>query len=108
MAALAIPSLHTVGILHDAPTGPDVSLPRLKAHHPGVRIEDLPSGSLRLRFALWILNICQAYPPGKYFKVPSMPNVTAVNVLGDFDIAADRLAIIDGEGLSCQLLGFLR
>jgi len=24
--------------------------------------------------------------------------VTAVNALGDFDIAADRLAIIDGEG----------
>jgi hypothetical protein len=27
-----------------------------------------------------------------------MPNVTAVNALGDFIIAADRLAIIDGEG----------
>lgn len=27
-----------------------------------------------------------------------MPNITAVNALGDFDIAADRLAIIDGEG----------
>lgn len=27
-----------------------------------------------------------------------MPNVTAVNVLGDYYIAADRLAIIDGEG----------
>lgn len=27
-----------------------------------------------------------------------MPNVTVVNALGDFDIAADRLAIIDGEG----------
>jgi hypothetical protein len=26
-----------------------------------------------------------------------MPNVTAVNSLGGFDIAADRLAIIDGE-----------
>ncbi|KAG1758024.1 serine carboxypeptidase S28-domain-containing protein [Suillus lakei] len=42
--------------------------------------------------------ICrQAYPPGKYFVVPPMPNITAVNVLGDFAIAADRLAIIDGE-----------
>ncbi|KIK97898.1 hypothetical protein PAXRUDRAFT_824481 [Paxillus rubicundulus Ve08.2h10] len=42
--------------------------------------------------------ICrQAYPPGKYFTVPPMPNVTAVNALGDFAIAADRLAIIDGE-----------
>lgn len=27
-----------------------------------------------------------------------MPNITAVNALGDFEIAADRLAIIDGEG----------
>lgn len=43
--------------------------------------------------------ICtQAFPPGKHFRVPYMPNVTAVNALGDFDIAADRLAIIDGEG----------
>ncbi|KAK0441668.1 serine carboxypeptidase S28-domain-containing protein, partial [Armillaria borealis] len=42
--------------------------------------------------------ICkQAYAPGKYFTVPPLPNVTAVNVLGGFDIAADRLAIIDGE-----------
>ncbi|KAJ7079718.1 serine carboxypeptidase S28-domain-containing protein [Mycena belliarum] len=42
--------------------------------------------------------ICrQAFPPGKHFTVPKMPNVTVVNVLGDFDIAADRLAIIDGE-----------
>ncbi|OCH91247.1 peptidase S28 [Obba rivulosa] len=42
--------------------------------------------------------ICQqAYPPGKYFVVPHLPNVTVVNELGDFDTAADRLAIIDGE-----------
>ncbi|PSR83862.1 hypothetical protein PHLCEN_2v5571 [Hermanssonia centrifuga] len=42
--------------------------------------------------------ICrQAFPAGKHFKVPHLPNVTAVNVLGDFDIEADRLAIIDGE-----------
>lgn len=42
--------------------------------------------------------ICQqAFLPGKYFIVPPMPNVSAVNVLGDFDIAADRLALIDGE-----------
>ncbi|KAG1889287.1 serine carboxypeptidase S28-domain-containing protein [Suillus subluteus] len=38
-----------------------------------------------------------AYPAGKYFIVPPMPNITAVNALGDFAIAADRLAIIDGE-----------
>jgi len=40
--------------------------------------------------------ICkQAFPP-KY-SVPSLPNITAVDALGDFDIAADRSAIIDGE-----------
>ncbi|KAJ7758085.1 serine carboxypeptidase S28-domain-containing protein [Mycena maculata] len=39
----------------------------------------------------------QAFAPGKHFAVPSLPNVTVVNDLGDFDIAADRLAIIDGE-----------
>ncbi len=42
----------------------------------------------------------QAFPPGKHFQVPPLPNITAVNVLGDFAIAADRLAIIDGEGES--------
>lgn len=43
--------------------------------------------------------ICkQAFPPGKHFKVPGLPNITAVNALGDFAIAADRLAFIDGEG----------
>ncbi|KAJ7464832.1 serine carboxypeptidase S28-domain-containing protein [Mycena galericulata] len=39
----------------------------------------------------------QAFPPGKHFAVPMMPNVSVVNVLGDFDISADRLALIDGE-----------
>lgn len=42
--------------------------------------------------------LCQAFVPGKDFIVPPLPNITAVNALGDFDIAADRLAIIDGEG----------
>ncbi|KAF9524271.1 serine carboxypeptidase S28-domain-containing protein [Crepidotus variabilis] len=42
--------------------------------------------------------ICkQAFPKGDYFTVPNLPNITAVNALGDFGIAADRLAIIDGE-----------
>ncbi|KAJ3882525.1 serine carboxypeptidase S28-domain-containing protein [Lentinula edodes] len=42
--------------------------------------------------------ICrQAYDPGEHFTVPPLPNVTVVNELGDFDIAMDRLAIIDGE-----------
>ncbi|KIK69784.1 hypothetical protein GYMLUDRAFT_34181 [Collybiopsis luxurians FD-317 M1] len=42
--------------------------------------------------------ICrQAYDPGEHFTVPSLPNITIVNELGDFDIAMDRLAFIDGE-----------
>ncbi|KAI0648136.1 peptidase S28 [Trametes meyenii] len=42
--------------------------------------------------------ICkQAYPPGEHFVVPPFPNITSVNALGDFDIEADHLAIIDGE-----------
>ena len=36
--------------------------------------------------------------PGKHFQVPQWPNVTVVNALGDYGIADDRLAIIDGEG----------
>ncbi|KAI0287248.1 serine carboxypeptidase S28-domain-containing protein [Russula brevipes] len=42
--------------------------------------------------------ICtQAFPPGAHYQVPPLPNVTAVNALGDYNIAADRLAFIDGE-----------
>ncbi|KAI0358821.1 peptidase S28 [Trametes cingulata] len=42
--------------------------------------------------------ICKlAYPPGEHFKVPAEPNITAVNSLGGYNIAYDRLAIIDGE-----------
>jgi hypothetical protein len=49
------------------------------------------------------MGLNQAYPAGKHFVVPPMPNITAVNALGDFAIAADRLAIIDGEGeFSCR------
>ena len=52
----------------------------------------LPPRRPVLRLAL------QAYPRGEHFQVPNLPNVTAVNALGDFGIAADRLAFIDGEG----------
>jgi hypothetical protein len=42
--------------------------------------------------------ICkQAYPPGEFFQVPPLPNIEDVNKLGGFNIAHDRLAIIDGE-----------
>ncbi|KAI0041437.1 peptidase S28 [Auriscalpium vulgare] len=46
----------------------------------------------------YLHKVCvQAYPPGQFFSIPPLPNVTPVNVLGNFAIAADRLAIIDGE-----------
>lgn len=38
-----------------------------------------------------------AYPPGEHFKLPELPDVAEVNRRGDFAIAMDRLAIIDGE-----------
>ncbi|CAE6410327.1 unnamed protein product [Rhizoctonia solani] len=42
--------------------------------------------------------ICrQAFPPGEYISVPEWPNVTVVNALGDYGLAADRLAFIDGD-----------
>ncbi|KAF8625999.1 hypothetical protein AX17_006722 [Amanita inopinata Kibby_2008] len=42
--------------------------------------------------------ICkQAYLPGEHFVVPAQPNLTDVNSLGGYAIAADRLAIIDGQ-----------
>lgn len=45
----------------------------------------------------------QAYLPGKHFTVPAFPNISVVNELGDYDIEADRLAIIDGEGQSINV-----
>ncbi|KAL5501476.1 MGSCP1 [Sanghuangporus vaninii] len=60
--------------------------------------EDVPRIVSRLITLESSSRIChQAYPPGEHFSVPFLPNITAVNVLGDFSIAADRLAIIDGE-----------
>ena len=41
----------------------------------------------------------QSYPPGKHFAIPAWPNVEDVNRLGGYNIAYDRLAIIDGEGM---------
>jgi hypothetical protein len=65
-------------------TPPDPTYPRIIS-----RLVTLP----------YLSKICkQAYLPGEFFQVPPLPNVTSVNVLGGFNIAADRLAIIDGEG----------
>ncbi|KAG9098271.1 hypothetical protein FS749_004258 [Ceratobasidium sp. UAMH 11750] len=42
--------------------------------------------------------ICrQAFPAGAHFSVPAWPNVSVVNSLGDYGLAADRLAFIDGD-----------
>ncbi|KIP05030.1 hypothetical protein PHLGIDRAFT_491601 [Phlebiopsis gigantea 11061_1 CR5-6] len=42
--------------------------------------------------------VCKfAYPPGDFFTVPPLPNVSTVNALGGLNIAADRLAIVDGQ-----------
>ncbi|TBU56239.1 peptidase S28 [Dichomitus squalens] len=38
-----------------------------------------------------------SYPPGEHFAIPAWPNVEDVNKLGGYNIAYDRLAIIDGE-----------
>ncbi|KZT61024.1 hypothetical protein CALCODRAFT_491674 [Calocera cornea HHB12733] len=41
---------------------------------------------------------CQAaFPNGDRFIIPAWPNVTVVNELGSYGIAAERLALIDGE-----------
>ncbi|KAI0059615.1 peptidase S28 [Artomyces pyxidatus] len=60
--------------------------------------EDTPAIISRLIDLDYLHKICiQAFPPGKYFTVPSLPDIASVNVLGSFDIAADRLAFIDGQ-----------
>jgi hypothetical protein len=59
---------------------------------------DQPTIVSRQHTLMYASKVCRvAFPPGKHASVPFMPNVTAVNALGDFDIAEDRLAIIDGE-----------
>ena len=45
-----------------------------------------------------MLTLRQAYPPGEHFTVPALPDVAAVNQIGGLNIAADRLAIVDGQG----------
>ncbi|EIM81403.1 peptidase S28 [Stereum hirsutum FP-91666 SS1] len=60
--------------------------------------DDIPAIISRVLDLEYEHKICeQAFAPGEFFTVPPLPNVTSVNVLGDFGIAADRLAIVDGE-----------
>ncbi|KAH9991483.1 serine carboxypeptidase S28-domain-containing protein [Russula vinacea] len=46
---------------------------------------------------LWVFQFCTQWGYLTHYRVPALPNVTAVNALGDYHIAADRLAFIDGE-----------
>ena len=98
---MAVPGLHAVGLLlrmsallddsemqtNDTQTSPpDQKAPRIVS-----RLHTLENES----------KIChQAFLPGEHLTIPSLPNITAVNALGGFSIARDKLAIIDGEGES--------
>ncbi|KAF8585928.1 peptidase S28 [Ramaria rubella] len=62
---------------------------------PPANVPPIAAKALTLSY---VSKICQqAYPPGEFFQVPTEPNVASVNALGGYFIAADRLAIIDGE-----------
>ncbi|KAF9449110.1 peptidase S28 [Macrolepiota fuliginosa MF-IS2] len=44
------------------------------------------------------MRMCQqSFSPGEHYQIPIIPNITKINLLGGYDIAADRLAFIDGE-----------
>ncbi|KAI0769022.1 peptidase S28 [Trametes elegans] len=78
------------------PTHPRIVSRRLTLDYESKICKQARSCSTQLNCVITNHRI-QAYPPGEHFVVPPLPNVTAVNVLGDYDIEADRLAIIDGE-----------
>lgn len=43
-------------------------------------------------------NNCQGdYKPGEHFQIPEFADVDKINSLGDYPIAADRMATVDGE-----------
>jgi hypothetical protein len=46
---------------------------------------------------LSIVVLAQAYPPGEHFTIPAEPDVASVNKLGGWNVAADRLAFVDGQ-----------
>lgn len=111
---MAVPGLHTVGLLLRMSELLDEPRTRTNRTQTAPPDQKLPRIVSRLRTLENESKICrQAFPPGEHFAVPSLPNVTVVNVLGDFSIARDRLAIIDGEGafvypLTLEFLTFRR
>ena len=99
MEALAVSGLHSMGLLLRMFAPANGSGTRINNTQTSPPDQKAPRIVSRLRTLENESKICrQAFLPGKHFTVPSLPNVTAVNTLGDFSIARDRLAIIDGEG----------
>ncbi|KAI0784229.1 peptidase S28 [Abortiporus biennis] len=64
---------------------------------PDPKVPRIVSNFLTLDYAKMICEPNFAYPPGSHFVVPPLPNITDVNSRGGLNIAADRLAIIDGQ-----------
>jgi hypothetical protein len=97
--ALVVPSLHPVGLFLRMSALLDQS--RTQANNTQTSPPDQKAARIvsRLHTLENESKICrQAFLPGVHITVPALPNVTAVNALGDFSIARNRLAIIDGEG----------
>lgn len=52
----------------------------------------------RLLTLEYTAEICAlAFPPGEMYAIPAAPNVTAINQWGGLELAADRLAFVDGS-----------
>lgn len=45
----------------------------------------------------WLQGCHSKFPPGKHYSIPAQPDVSKTNSLGDYDIAGDRFATVDGE-----------
>ncbi|GAA5913102.1 hypothetical protein JCM8208_000741 [Rhodotorula glutinis] len=64
----------------------------------GAAPEGTPSLVSRLLTVEYTSKICRkAFPPGELNRVPSMPNITAINQWGGFDLSHSRLAFVDGS-----------
>ncbi|KAJ3552182.1 hypothetical protein NM688_g4286 [Phlebia brevispora] len=62
---------------------------------PPPQIPRVISNRLTLDYALQPCKF--SYPPGEFFTVPNVPDVAVINAYGGLNIAADRLAIVDGQ-----------
>ncbi|GAA5977759.1 hypothetical protein JCM10908_005082 [Rhodotorula pacifica] len=64
-------------------------------HPPSPEEPSIVSRLLDVEYASKVCRI--AFPPGELNKVPSRPNVTAVNQYGGYNLSYPRLAFIDGS-----------